>query len=55
MQHQRETPHVDVHHMIDGKNVEHKKYLPPDCGLSNAKKKFPLGDRLYEPLPKSKL
>lgn len=53
--HQLETPHVDVHHMIDGKNVKHKKYLPPDCGWSDAKKKFPLGDRLYEPLPKSKL
>lgn len=32
----KENPHVDVHNMKDGKNLE------------GAKKKFPLGDKLYE-------
>jgi hypothetical protein len=40
----RENPHVDVHHVIDGKVIEKLKEIPPNINLNSAKRKYPLVD-----------
>lgn len=51
-----EHPHVDVHRMfrsfkdVNGpkKNIEAEKQIPAESNITTAKRKYPLGDKLYE-------
>jgi hypothetical protein len=46
---QRETPHVDVHRIFEGKNIQYKHEIPKNCQIKEPKRKYPLGDTLYVP------